>query len=303
MLNGTCCGSGESPNQQCRRFGKMFWAVGLIVVAAGIVIALEVKSGMVSKVLVGMIGPPKVTLQESFADNPGGAAFDHSPFDELLKANVDENGWVDYGQLKSTEDSLDRYIAAIGKADIDQLGRDERLAFLINSYNAFTLKLIVEKFPLESIKDIPDAERWDAVRWNAAGKKVSLNQIEHELIRPNFKEPRIHFALVCAAVGCPPLRNEAFTGQKLEGQLAGQAEFVHKHKTWFDYSKLDSRLRLTQLYNWYGDDFVQVAGAVEKFAGMYVPELQRDLETGAKPAISWLDYDWALNDKANKSPR
>jgi hypothetical protein len=130
-----------------------------------------------------------------------------------------------------------------------------------------------------------------------------LNQIEHELIRPNFKEPRIHFALVCAAIGCPPLRNEAFTGLKLERQLAGQAEFVHSHKTWFEYSEHEGLLRLTQLYNWYGDDFVKVAGAVEKHAGTYAPRLRRDLESGKRPAIKWLDYDWTLNDKANKSPR
>jgi hypothetical protein len=96
------------------------------------------------------------------------------------------------------------------------MGRNEKLALLINAYNAFTLKLIVERLPVQSILDIPAAERWDAVRWKVGGQVWSLKQIEHEQIRPKFTEPRVHFALVCAAVGCPPLRNEAYDASRLD---------------------------------------------------------------------------------------
>ena len=120
-------------------------------------------------------------------------------------------------------------------APIDELGRDERLALLINAYNAFTLRLILDHYPVASITDIPADQRWDAVRWRLAGETYSLNQIEHELVRPNFREPRIHFALVCAAVGCPPLRTEAYTGELLEEQLEGQTRYSHAHDRWLRY--------------------------------------------------------------------
>jgi hypothetical protein len=260
-------------------------------------------SKLISKSLTNWFGPPKVALQESFNSKPDGPTFDHSAFDTLLKRYVDLDGFVDYAQLKSNSDQLDAYIKTIGEAQIDELGRDERLAFLINTYNAFTLRLIVNNYPLTTIKDIPDAQRWDAVRWNLAGEKVSLNQIEHEHIRPHFKEPRIHFSLVCAAIGCPPLRCEAFDGQNLEKQLASQTTYVHQHGTWFSYDRNGKQLKLTQLYNWYGDDFVQVAGSVEQFAADYAPELKDDLENGTSPGIDWLEYDWTLNDKSKRVAR
>lgn len=133
----------------------------------------------------------------------------------------------------------------VGDADFEALGRDEKLAFLINAYNAFTLRLILDHRPLASIRDIPSSERWDAVRWVLAGRTVSLNQIEHELIRPNFAEPRIHFALVCAAVGCPPLRTEAYTGAELEEQLTDQSRYVHTHPRWFNYEDGAEEIGLT----------------------------------------------------------
>lgn len=303
MTNGSGTESHASPKTGSRRTKKVTIFVVLLLAAAAIVGLLEMNNGLVSKLLVSFFGPPKVALQESFAEKPDGNKFDHSSFDSLLKENVDVDGWVDYGQLKASSDRLDAYIDTIGNAEIDELGRSERLAFLINAYNAFTLKLIVEHYPLDSIKEISDADRWDAVRWNLAGQTVSLNQIEHELIRPNFKEPRIHFALVCAAIGCPPLSNEAYSGIDLEKQLTRQATYVHQHKTWFDYEVGSGQLKLTQLYKWYGDDFVQVAGSVEKFAATYAPVLQRDLTSGSIPNVQWLDYDWALNDKLKKSAR
>ncbi len=279
----------------------------LLLAGSAVVGLMEMSNWTVSKLLAGWFGPPKVELQESFAGKPDGGAFDHSAFDALLKEHVDSDGWVDYSQLKADRDRLNVYIDAVGAANMEVLGRNERLAFLMNAYNAFTLKLIVEHYPLDSIKNIPDAERWDAVRWNLAGQTVSLNQIEHEYIRPNFKEPQIHFALVCAAIGCPPLRNEPFNGADLEQQLMEQADYVHRHQTWFGYEPGTGPLKLTQLYNWYGDDFVQVAGSVEEFAARYSRDLQNDLTSGLLTSgllkIQWLEYDWTLNDSAQRTKR
>ena len=129
----------------------------------------------------------------------------------------------------------------------------------------------------------------------SGGNVWSLNQIEHEQIRPKFVEPRIHFVLVCAAVGCPPLRNEAYEAKRLDEQLAEQTEYVHAHSTWFQFDADANVVRLTKLYNWYGGDFEQVAGDVLQFAARYSPELKQALANDALPRIEWLPYDWKLN--------
>lgn len=172
--------------------------------------------------IAGLFGPPAVTMRETYAEKPGGPAFDHAALDSLLKTHVDDAGRVDYRALKQEAAALDAYIAALAGAPLDEMGRSERLALLTNAYNAFTLRLILDHHPVKSIKDIPAAQRWDAVRWTVGGQTWSLNQIEHEQIRPHFAEPRIHFALVCAAVGCPPLRNEAYRADDLDAQLDAQ---------------------------------------------------------------------------------
>jgi len=250
--------------------------------------------------LRGLFGPPRVTLREAYADESGSATFDHSAFDALLRKYVDADGWVDYAGLKRESARLRAYIDALAAAPFGKLGRDEKLALLINAYNAFTLQLILEHYPLKSIRDIPAARRWNDVRWKIGPLTVSLDQIEHEQIRPKFREPRIHFALVCAAVGCPKLRNEAYTAARLDAQLDDQMRYAHTHDRWFHYDPQQNVLYLTRLYKWYGGDFKQVAGSVLEFAARYAPDLRRALDAGRKPTIRWLEYDWKLNDVRNR---
>ena len=284
----------NSPEPKSKKLGIL--PILAVVLVLGGVIAWQ--TGLIAKVAGNFFGPPKVELTESYSDE-GTAKFDHTMFDELLKAHVDGDGWVDYAAFQTDQAKLDEYIETIKTAKIDDFGRDDRLAFLINSYNAFTIKLITENYPIKSIKDIPAEKRWDGVRWNLAGETVSLNQIEHEYVRPHFKEPRIHFSLVCAAIGCPPLHNAAFSGDTLEEQLAGQSTFVHDHKTWFQYDKEKNQVSLTKLYDWYGGDFVQVSGSILEFIKTHSDKLQ-GVES---PSIVWLDYDWNLNDAKNRVPR
>jgi uncharacterized membrane protein YdjX (TVP38/TMEM64 family) len=243
-----------------------------------------------------LFGPPSVTLAEKYEEKPG-PKIDHGVFDTLLRKHVDEQGRVDYVGLKQHAAQLDAYIATLGTAPVAELGRNERLALLINAYNAFTLRLILDHAPLKSIKDIPAEQRWDAKRWLLGGETVSLTQIEHEMIRPNFREPRIHFALVCAAKGCPPLRNEAFTAEKLDEQLESQTRYVHSHAAWFQFDPKQNVLKLTSLYKWYGDDFRQVSGSVPAFAAQYSDELKRALDAGQPVREEFMDYDWSLNAK------
>ncbi|MEZ5397009.1 MAG: VTT domain-containing protein, partial [Bryobacterales bacterium] len=245
-----------------------------------------------------LFGPPPVSMQEAYAAQPGGPTFDHGPFTALLSQYVDADGWVDYRGLQTRESELNAYIDSLATAPFYAMGRDEKLALLINAYNAFTLRLILDHYPIDSIRSIPGKERWDAERWTLGGRTLSLNDIEHKEIRPKFAEPRIHFALVCASVGCPPLRREAYTGVRLDEQLDDQARYVHSHGRWLRYEPGSDSIELTALYDWYGGDFKQTAGSVLGFVSRYAPEVKKALDAGTKLKVRYMDYDWSLNEKA-----
>jgi hypothetical protein len=270
--------------------------IALIAIALLLVLGMSFwRSGGLETLLVRLFGPPRVKLAETYAAAGGGEAFDHSSYDQLIADHVDSDGFVDYAGLAGRGATLDAYIDSLATVTLDNLGRDEHLALLINAYNAFTLRLIRDHFPVESIRDIPAKERWDAERWVLAGETYSLNQIEHGLIRPNFREPRIHFALVCAAIGCPPLRSEAYTGDRLEQQLEDQTRFTHGNERWLRYERGNATIELTALYQWYAGDFEQVGGSVLEYAARYSEDLATDLAAGHVPTIRHLDYDWSLN--------
>ena len=241
--------------------------------------------------------PPEVVLAERFAADPGKADFDHGDFDELLQRHVDADGLVDYAALAADPAPLGAYVARLGSAPFSELSRDSKLALLINAYNAFTLQLIVEHYPLDSIHAIPAEDRWDSQRWEVAGGRYSLDQIENELIRPNFREDRIHFALVCAAMGCPVLQPEAYSGQRIEEQLERQARSIHEDPRWFRFDEAEGLVWLTQVYSWYGSDFEQLHGSVLAAAASYSSTLRSALDEGRPVRIRWLPYDWALNDR------
>ncbi len=271
-------------------------SIVLIVIATLVVAGQAYKRRDVLKALFGMA---PVTLQEAYQHRADGPTFDHSAFDALLRKHVDAAGWIDYAGLLKESATLDAYIARLGDVAFAELDRDVKLALLINAYNAFTLRLILDYYPIMTIKDIPAAKRWDAKRWHLGGMTLSLNQIEHEQIRPKFAEPRIHFALVCAAIGCPKLRNEAYDASKIEEQLEDQTRYVHAHDRWFQYQPGAKEVRLTKLYDWYGADFKQVADSVLAFAARYSVPLKASVDKRTKLRIKWLDYDWKLNDRRN----
>ena len=240
--------------------------------------------------------PPEVVLTERFAGEPGTADFDHSDFDNLLRRHVDAAGLVDYAALATDLTPLRAYVARLESAPFDELSRDAKLALLINAYNAFTLQLIAEHYPLDSIHAIPAAERWESRRWEIAGGRYSLDQIENELIRPNFRENRIHFALVCAAMGCPILRREAYTAHGITDQLDRQARSIHEDPRWFRFDESKGLVWLTQVYSWYSSDFEQLHGSVLQAAARYSASLRDAIDDGRPLQIRWLPYDWELND-------
>lgn len=247
--------------------------------------------------LRSMFFPPEVVLAERFAADSGKAEFDHGDFDELLQRHVDADGLVDYAALAADPTPLRAYVARLGSAPFGELSRDSKLALLINAYNAFTLQLIAEHYPIDSIHAIPAEDRWDSQRWEVAGGRYSLDQIENELIRPSFREDRIHFALVCAAMGCPVLQPEAYSGQRIEEQLERQARSIHGDARWFRFDEAEGLVWLTQVYSWYASDFEQLHGSVLAAAARYSAALRNALDEGRPVRIRWLPYDWALNER------
>lgn len=210
---------------------------------------------------------------------------DHRLFGELLKKYVSVTGKVDYAGLSTEESKLDQYLSILEKnLPEDSWSRNQQLAYWINAYNAFTIKLILDHYPVVSIMDIDDGKPWDT-KWIELGDQTfSLNQLEHEIIRPQFNEPRIHFAVNCAAKSCPPLANLAFTEQNIDDLLAERTKnFINN--TEFNTLKKD-QASISKIFEWYSSDF----GDLLSFLNLYS---NTKLNSGAR--ISFREYDWKLN--------
>ena len=222
----------------------------------------------------------------------------HKMYDELLQQYVDEKGMVDYQGLKQNRAKLKSYLSMLeANAPTNTWTRDQKLAYWINAYNAFTLELILEHYPVGSIKDIGSAIKipfvntpWDIKFINIGEEEYDLNNIEHGIIRKEFEEPRIHFALVCAAVSCPKLQNRAFQPDKLDQQLTKAAKEFLADPTKNSF-KGSNQATLSKIFNWYGGDFNN-NGTLIEYINQYAPkELSKDAN------IDWKDYDWALNEQ------
>ncbi|MGL1937380.1 MAG: DUF547 domain-containing protein [Fibrobacterales bacterium] len=205
------------------------------------------------------------------------------------------NGSVDYKRLVSDK-LLDKAASNfdLTKKAFQSLPDPEKLAYLINVYNYYTLKLIVDNYPVKSIRDLGGvfSSPWskEFITLFKGFNNFSLDDIEHKMIRKEFDEPRIHFAVVCASIGCPPLRDEAFTAQNLTQQLQSQAE-TFLNDTSKNYVK-GNKLYLSKIFDWYGGDF-------NKQHGSYLSFIQKKLNT-KNSDIEWLEYDWNLNSSTCK---
>ncbi len=211
---------------------------------------------------------------------------DHSAWDSLLNRYVDVLGNVDYKSFSSDRGSLDDYLDDLaGKEPPESIGKNERLAYYINLYNAATVQLILDNYPLKSIKDI--ISPWDKKMVKMGGRMVSLGEIEHTILR-KMGEPRIHFAINCASSSCPKLMNRAFTADKMESQLQEATEGFIRDSAKNHISK--TSLQLSRIFNWYKKDFTEDGSLIDylnKFAGTTI-------SPNAK--ITYLEYDWSLND-------
>ncbi len=226
-------------------------------------------------------------------------AIDHGKYEEILNEYV-EGGYFDYQSFvesRSDRQKLWTYLHSLSQVSPDSLERKERLAYWIDLYNASTIHLIEENYPVRSIKDLSGwfTSPFEKQFIETARGKLSLDEIEHGIIRPNFEEPRIHFALVCAARSCPPLRDEVYVGHRLDRQLEEQTEqFLFSNNNRFRLRNGRVLMQLSSVFWWYREDFGGEPGIATFVAG-YLSDRKAQAIRKENYTIEYLDYNWNLN--------
>lgn len=258
----------------------------------------------------GLTSSPLAAAQASSAPQ---AAFDqsHALWTEVLHGCVREGGF-DYAKLKADPAKLETYLAALHAVTPETLAGwsdKQRFAFWINTYNAHCIQKVIENYPLKSIRKLDGLLGINTVFDKAfipmrahhpdgKNEDLALNDIEHKILRKRFKDARVHAAVNCASLSCPPLRNEAFTADKLDAQLDQQMRaFVNDPvRNLIDPAKKD--LALSEVFKWFEEDFERDAKSVKEYLIRWAPAGQAEFIRGAK--IRYLDYDWDLNDVPGK---
>jgi hypothetical protein len=241
----------------------------------------------------------------------------HAAWNALLAKHVKTfaNGnasAVDYAAIKAEHEALKAYLgtlSAVSEADYGKWSKAQRLAFLINAYNAFTVELILTKYPdLESIKDLGSvfSSPWKKKFFSLLGQERHLDDVEHGIIRAPgaFDDPRIHVGVVCASIGCPMLRPDAFTPEKLDAQLDDGMKRFLADATRNRYDAAGGRLQVSKIFDWYGKDFEKGHKGYDSLKATFArhaaqlattPEAQAKVRSGDYK-LEFLDYDWKLND-------
>ncbi len=211
----------------------------------------------------------------------------HETWDQLLRQHVSSIGKVDYVAIKGKKAALGKYLSTLSTTPpATSWSKKETMAYWINLYNAYTVKLIVDNYPLGSIRELENGKVWDKKWIPVGGKTYSLNQIEHDILRPKYKDARIHFTVNCAAKSCPPLLNAAYTAEKLESQLESQTKkFINNSQ----YNSLEpGKVAISRIFDWYKEDFGNVVEYLDRYAEL-------DIEENA--IVSYKSYNWDLNGK------
>ena len=245
---------------------------------------------------------PSILLLAALLAGPAGAqTFDHAAFDGLLHRHV-MRGLVDYDAFAAAPE-FRSYLEALGRAPVEQLPPPERLALWLNAYNAYTIQLIVAHGERESIRNINRTlglklkGPWQEPLARVGGKAYDLDTIEHQIVRKQFHEPRIHFALVCAALSCPPLRSEAYRAERLDAQLEDQARVFLRESP--DRNRIDVPARLALLspiFDWYRSDFAGSEAELLRALARHFPDgPEKQLLLSGQARVRWTEYDWTLN--------
>jgi hypothetical protein len=220
----------------------------------------------------------------------------HALFDSLLRQYVNKEGFVNYEGFIRDSVAFNRYLDLLSRNHPNEKNwaRNEQMAYWINAYNAFTIKLICNYYPVNSIKDIKKGIPFVSDTWainfiKIEGKTYNLNNIEHGILRPKYDDPRIHFAVNCASKSCPKLLNEAFTAEKLDAQLdAAAKDFINDGIR----NKITSAKKgnVSKIFSWFASDFRKTAPSVIAFLNRYA-----DTKLDANADLDYMDYDWGLN--------
>jgi hypothetical protein len=245
------------------------------------------------------------TADTAAADSGAGFDREHPAWTRLVRRYV-SGGLVDYAALKRDgRPALDPYLRSlesVERAELEAWPRSDQLAFWINAYNAYTVKLVLDHHPLRSIRSIgflPGSafKRKFIPLERAAGRKLSLDDIEHRILRARFQEPRIHFAIVCASRSCPVLRDEAYRGGDLDAQLDGAARAFLRDPARNRYDPASRTLSLSSIFEWFRGDFESAAGTLPAFVARYADEGTAEALRRGGVKIEFLDYDWSLNER------
>lgn len=220
----------------------------------------------------------------------------HALWDTLLRRHVRSDGFVSYKGFVRDSALLNSYLETLSRCQPEHSdwSRAEKMAFWINAYNAFTIQLVVRHYPVKSIKDIKRGipfvnTVWDIKFIEIGGKKYDLNKIEHGILRPDFKDPRVHAAINCASYSCPPLRREAYTADRLEAQLTeAMRDFINDP---LRNRVTASKAEISEIFRWFSRDFLRKSSSIRDYLNLYA---QKKLNN--KGSIVYLDYNWNLND-------
>jgi hypothetical protein len=252
--------------------------------------------------------------------------FVNEDYAEILTTYVDEHGMVDYRSLKEDREKLDDFTASLGQldsAEYDSWDDNSKIAFLINAYNALTLTLIIDHYPIKasffksfiypknSIRQISGA--WDKISFTVMGIDMTLDHIEHEILRKDFNEPRIHMAIVCASKGCAKLANEPYTGDQIDEQLDSYTHLFVNNPEKIRIDVQNKTVYLSKYFQWFGEDFIPTYGTDEEFTSFneteraalnfirnYLNEDERLFLNEGEYTIEILSYDWSLNEQEEK---
>jgi type II secretory pathway pseudopilin PulG len=271
---------------------------------------------VIAIVMVAALGlSPRKSLQQATANSGGSTRLSHSDFQHLLEQYVDADGWVDYDGLSRNREKLNEYLKQLASAQPASFSTDQdRLAFWINSYNAYTLASVLDLVygKLQGVREAPGF--FDKERHAVAGQQLTLDQIEEHA--RSFHDPRVHFALVCASTSCPELQRFAYVGPDLDAQLArAMEEFLANSAKGVRLDPEHNRIYLSPIFKWYAGDFTgKPAGAgqflarakafmsgnnVEQYVKLHAPEDVARYISEKQPIVGYFDYDWSLNSQRN----
>ena len=227
-----------------------------------------------------------------------GTAFSHDLFDQVLREHVDENGRVNYTKLKANPEKFEAYLDLLAVANPTEWSYNEQLIFWINAYNALVIKGVINHYPITSVRKVKLFNGFfSRLKFQAAGKTYTLNQIEHGIIREEFVDPRVHFALVCASSSCPPLGNRAFSVETIEERLETATFNFIRNPEQVRIDRAKRIVHVSKIFKWYDKDFKEGYDGVVDFLADYLPPEDAEYLSSTDVKLRHLDYDWTLNDQ------